>query len=238
MGLRENDLQDLIVPMFEIDSYKSKMGSDKDICVMSFNVLEKAAADDLVQFIESGYNFVLDADATSGEQSDGYYRVFVEMEREEGIAKQIMELADGVSRLTGSEFKYRYYKGFKPNELTIESLQDTVPTDAESYDELVNESNLNNFKNFFSNSYVDDIFMEDENDLIVKKMYADPLGFKVKDFGSTTEILESIEEKINMNDYAEILFLTKYLGDYNISKFGDKTITLEQADKMLVVERL
>jgi len=238
MGLRENDLQDLIVPMFEIDSYKSKMGSDKDICVMSFNVLEKAAADDLVQFIESGYNFVLDADATSGEQSDGYYRVFVEMEREEGIAKQIMELADGVSRLTGSEFKYRYYKGFKPNELTIESLQDTVPTDAESYDELVNESNLNNFKNFFNNSYVDEIFMEDENDLIVKKMYADPLGFKVKDFGSTTEILESIEEKINMNDYAEILFLTKYLGDYNISKFGDKTITLEQADKMLVVERL
>jgi hypothetical protein len=238
MGLRENDLQDLIVPMFEIDSYKSKMGSDKDICVMSFNVLEKAAADDLVQFIESGYNFVLDADATSGEQADGYYRVFVEMEREEGIAKQIIELADGVSRLTGGEFKYRYYKGFKPHELTIESLQDTVPTDAESYDELVNESNLNNFKNFFSNSYVDDIFMEDENDLIVKKMYADPLGFKVKDFGSTTEILESIEEKINMNDYAEILFLTKYLGDYNISKFGDKTITLEQADKMLVVERL
>ena len=238
MGLRENDLQDLIVPMFEIDSYKSKMGSDKDICVMSFNVLEKAAADDLVQFIESGYNFVLDADATSGEQSDGYYRVFVEMEREEGIAKQIMELADGVSRLTGSEFKYRYYKGFKPNELTIESLQDTVPTDAESYDELVNESNLNNFKNFFNNSYVDEIFMEDENDLIVKKIYADPVGFKVKDFGNTTEILESIEEKLNMNDYAEILFLTKYLGDYNISKFGDKTITLENADKMLVVERL
>lgn len=238
MGLRENDLQDLVVPMFEVDSYKSKMGSDKDICVMSFNVLEKGAADDLVQFIESGYNFVLDADATSGEQSDGYYRVFVEMEREDGIAKQIIELADGVSRLTGSAFKYRYYKGFKPNELTIESLQDTVPTDPESYDELVNESNLNNFKNFFSNSYLNDIFMEDENDLIVKKIYADPLGFKVKDFGNTTEMLESIKEKINMNDYAEILFLTKYLGDYNISKFGDKTITLEQADKMLVVERL
>ena len=238
MGLRENDLQDLIVPMFEIDSYKSKMGSDKDICVMSFNVLEKGAADDLVQFIESGYNFVLDADATSGEQADGYYRVFVEMEREEGIATQIMELADGVSRLTGGTFKYRYYKGFKPNELTIESLQDTIPTDPESYDELVNESNLNNFKNFFNNSYVDEIFMEDENDLIVKKVYADPLGFKVKDFGNTTEILESIEEKINMNDYAEILFLTKYLGDYNISKFGDKTLTLEQADKTLVVERL
>ena len=122
--------------------------------------------------------------------------------------------------------------------LAGESLQDTVPTDPESYDELVNESNLNNFKNFFSNSYIDDIFMERENDLIVKKIYADPLGFKVKDFGNTTEILESIEEKLNMNDYAEIMFLTKYLGDYNISKFGDKTITLEHANKMLVVERI
>ena len=238
MGLRENDLQDLIVPMFEVDSYKSKMGSDKDICVMSFNVLEKGAADDLVQFIESGYNFVLDADATSGEQADGFYRVFVEMEREEGLANQIMELAGGVSRLTGSDFKYRYYKGFKPNELTIESLQDTIPTDADSYEELVNESNLNNFKNFFNNSYLNDIFMEGESDLILQKIYADPLGFKVKDFGNTTEILESIEEKLNMNDYAEILFLTKYLGDYNISKFGNKTITLENANKMLVVERL
>ena len=49
---------------------------------------------------------------------------------------------------------------------------------------------------------------------------------------------DDLEEKLNMNDYAEIMFLTKYLGDYNISKFGDKTITLEHANKMLVVERI
>jgi hypothetical protein len=82
MGLHANDLVDLVQPIFEIDSYQSKMGSDGDIAVVSFTVLEKGAADDLVQFIESGYNFVLDADATTGEQSDGYYRVYVEIERE------------------------------------------------------------------------------------------------------------------------------------------------------------
>ena len=94
MGLRPNDLKDLVKNVFEVDSYQSKMGSDKDIVVLSFTVLEKPAADDLVQFIESGYNFVLDADATSGEQSDGYYRVYVEMERDQKIPEQIMEKAN------------------------------------------------------------------------------------------------------------------------------------------------
>jgi hypothetical protein len=80
MGLRENDLVDLVEPVFEIDSYQSKMGNDADIVVISFTVLEKNAADDLVKFIETGYNFVLDADATTGEQSDGYFKVYVEIE--------------------------------------------------------------------------------------------------------------------------------------------------------------
>jgi hypothetical protein len=237
MGLREKDLIDLVVPMFEVDSYKSKMGSDQDICVVSFNVTEKAAADDLVKFIEGGYSFVLDADATSGEQSDGYYRVFVEIERDQKVPEQIMELVDGVSRLTGKPFTYRYYKAFKPQAATLESLTATVPVDKESYDELVNESNMNNFKNFFSNSFVEEIFM-DENDLVIKKIYADPLGFEVKDFGKTTDIVESIEDKININDFAETMYLTKYLGNYNITKFGTKTITLENRGYTLVVERI
>jgi hypothetical protein len=50
-------------------------------------------------------------------------------------------------------------------------------------------------------------------------------------------MLENIKEKINVNDYAEILFLTKYVGDYNITKFGKRTLTFENKDKILVVER-
>ena len=41
-----------------------------------------------------------------------------------------------------------------------------------------------------------------------------------------------------MNDYAEIMFLTKYLGDYNVMKFGSKTLTFENEGHTLVVERL
>ena len=78
MGLRLGDLKDNVDHIFEIDSFKSKMGTDADIVTLSFSVKEKHAADDLMNFIEKGYPFVLDADATAGEQSDGSYKVFVE----------------------------------------------------------------------------------------------------------------------------------------------------------------
>ena len=41
-----------------------------------------------------------------------------------------------------------------------------------------------------------------------------------------------------MNDYSEILFLTKYIGDYNVMKYGTKTLTFENEGYTLVVERL
>ena len=48
---------------------------------------------------------------------------------------------------------------------------------------------------------------------------------------------EAIEGKFDlMESYPEILFLTKYLGDYNISKYGDKLV-LENQGKALVVKR-
>ena len=60
MGLRNGDLQDLVDQVCEIDSYQSKMGSDKDIVVLSFSVKNEGAAKDLVNFVEAGYQFVLD----------------------------------------------------------------------------------------------------------------------------------------------------------------------------------
>jgi hypothetical protein len=239
MGLRENDLRDLVYKVIEIDSYKSKMGSDAEIVTLCFTVNEHDPAKDLVDFIEKGYSFVLDADATSSEQSDGSFKVFVEMERTEDIPSQIVELIDGVSNLTGiNDFRFRYYKGFQSIPLSLDSLSETIPLDTDTYDILVNESNMNNFKNFFNKSYLEEINLTAEEDLIIKKAYADPVGFKIKTFGTSTQVLESIKDKINMNDYAEILFLTKYIGDYNITKFGNRTLTLENKGHMLVVERI
>jgi hypothetical protein len=76
-----------------------------------------------------------------------------------------------------------------------------------------------------------------ENTISIKKKYADQLEFKFKDFGDKHEIDNKITESFDVNGYAEILYLTKYLGDYNISKYGND-IHITNEDKTLVVERI
>jgi hypothetical protein len=237
MGLRHGDLKDLVYDVFEIDSYASKMGEDKNIVTLSFSVKDRAPADDLVKFLEGGYSFILDSDVTAGEQADGTYKVFVELERDRQSNDNIMEIIDGVSKLTEIEkFRFRYYKNFRSHNTSIDSLNEFVPTDPDNYGIKVNESNLENYKNFFSKSYVDDIVMT-ESILTIKKSYADPLQFKFIDFGPTVKTLNSIKESFNTQDFSEIIFLSKYVGDYNITKYGNK-LTFENSGSTLVLERI
>jgi hypothetical protein len=99
-GLLAGDLRMLVNNIFEVDSYASKMGEDKDIVVLSFTVESQKPADDLVEFVENGYDFVLDADISPGELNDGKYKVFVEIERNRRIHEQILELLNGVGLLS------------------------------------------------------------------------------------------------------------------------------------------
>ena len=237
MGLRQGDLKDMIYRIFEIDSYASKMGDDKDIVTLSFSVKEKEAADDLMNFIEKGYDFVLDADVTPGEQSDGTYKVFVELERTRQIYTQIDEIIDCIKKLSDLEkIKFRYYKNFRSMPYDLDMLKAQVPSDPADYGIKVTESNLDNYKNFFNQSSLESIEMLDDV-ITIKKKWADPLVFEFVDFGDagiTKQITETFDI---MNSYPEILFLTKYLGDYNICKYGNKFV-FENAESTLVLKRL
>ena len=238
MSLRQGDLRNLVDSVFEVDSFASKMGDDKNIVTISFSVKDKKPAEDLANFLEKGYNFILDADVTAGEQSDGTYKVFVEIQRERGVHENITEIIDGVSKLADiDDFKFRYYKDFRSKSATLEEFQSNIPEEPENYGIIAVESNLNNFKNFFNRSYVETVDMKHDI-LTISKKYADPLMFEFVDFGSNKTIFETIEGRFDlMESYPEILFLTKYIGDYNISKYGDKLV-FENGGKALVVKRI
>ena len=233
MGLVKDDLKFLVDNIIEIDSYKSKMGSDEDIVTLAFSVTGQAPAKDLENFVEKGYPFVLDADVSSGEQPDGTYKVFIEMERNKDLSMQILEIADGVQKLADVQnLRFRYHKNFKSKDLTDENIAETVPMDANSYSSKIKETQLENYKNYFTNSYAESIDLK-EDILTVKNTYAQPISFKVMDFGKGIDIKESI----NMEDMAEVIFLTKYLGDYNINKYGEDLV-LENQGYVLKLRRI
>ena len=51
-GLKAGDLEGIVEKRFSVDQYKSKMGEDKDICVLSFVCSSAPGAKDLENFCE------------------------------------------------------------------------------------------------------------------------------------------------------------------------------------------
>ena len=130
------DLKRLVHDELHIDEYKSKMGDDADVCVISFKVSGKEPSADLVSFIEKGYDHVLDADVSSGEKEGGDYLVFVELERTKELPQQIVDMMEDIMNLTDqdlSDWRVRYYKSANEHELTAETLAKMIPLTPEAY---------------------------------------------------------------------------------------------------------
>ena len=235
--LRPADLRYLVDNVFEIDSYSSKMGNDQDVSVISFNVKSKDAAEDLESFIEKGYKFVLDADVSPGEVKEGKYKVFVEMERDKDLSSHIVEILDGVKKLVDNEdFRFRYYRSFRSNPADLEALIDAVPTTPSQYENKINEVQMENVDNFFNKSYLESVELNDDQ-LTLQKPFNGALNLVISDFGRKQRIYESVQGAFQMNssDISEILYLTKFIGPYNINKIDNKFI-IENNGYALVAE--
>jgi len=100
-GLDYLDMVDQIEPTVSVDEYSAKMGKDSDIVTLAFTVNSEAAGNDLVDWFERGYDWVLDASLSEGELSPGKYLVFVEMKRRTKVPERIIELIDDLETLTG-----------------------------------------------------------------------------------------------------------------------------------------
>lgn len=141
-NLEMGDLKRLVHTELHIDEYKSKMGDDADVCVLSFKVAGKEPSMDLVSFIEKGYDYVLDADVSSGEKEGGDYLVFVELDRTPELPEQIMLILDDLMNLTEQtleDWRVRYRKSVTDFDLTEENLKSNIPLTPEEYMQRYNK---------------------------------------------------------------------------------------------------
>lgn len=144
MSLKPGDLNGIVSKKIHIDEYASKMGKDEDIVTLSFKIKYYDPAVDLTNFLEKGYEWVLDADVSSGAFEDGDWIVFVEIMRRPSVSKKIMELLKDLESLTGNTIdKYEFaYRGdvtaYQP--ATIENIEQAVPMDPRAYRKLQKKS--------------------------------------------------------------------------------------------------
>jgi hypothetical protein len=99
-SLEPMSMEDQILPTVCVDKYKSKIGDDDELVVLSFTVKQKAVGEDLSEWFEKGYDWIIDAEISPGEISDSRYLVFVEINRRTAVPDRICELLEDLQTLT------------------------------------------------------------------------------------------------------------------------------------------
>lgn len=126
-ALEYKDMVGLIKPTIHVDEFASKMGDDDDIIVISFFVRDRIGARDLMNWLEKGYDWVLDADVSPGEISPGRFLVYIEMRRRKSAARHVTELLTDLNTLTE----------FEPKDWSIHTNDVSAPFSEEEFARLV-----------------------------------------------------------------------------------------------------
>jgi hypothetical protein len=104
-GLDYHDMKGQIDPKITVDEYAAKMGKDSDIVTLTFKTNSKLSAEDLVAWLEIGYDYILDASVSDGEIEPGKWLVFVEMKRRSNIPEKIIQILEDLDTLTDIKAK-------------------------------------------------------------------------------------------------------------------------------------
>ncbi len=140
MGLNHGDLRMTIDEVVEIDRYKAKMGTDEDVVVVNFTAENKDAGQDLVDFLESGYDWILDSAVSPGTNNRGKYMVFVEIERNVDIKDNIGFMLKEVGKVAEvHNWRFRIGKSTVSREVTEDNLS-MIPNSPEAYTRYLADS--------------------------------------------------------------------------------------------------
>lgn len=148
-GLDFHDMEGQIQPVVTVDEYAAKMGKNSDIVTLSFTVNSEQAGNDLVDWFERGYEWVLDASLSDGEIAEGKYLVFVEMNRRSTVPARLIELLSDLKTLTDIKLDEWTVQiddeDYEPNEKIMRSILILNPNEYRE-DEEDSENELNEMR--------------------------------------------------------------------------------------------
>lgn len=143
--LKPGDLEGLVLDKFLVDAFKPKLCDEKDIAVVTFLVKQKDPAEDLSSYIAQGHFDLLDVEASTTPDEDGYYNLLVEMNRNREMFDVMDNLLQNITQLVNvKEWHFKPYDYGEYLAWSKENFLSTVPHSVETYfsnqSELLDES--------------------------------------------------------------------------------------------------
>jgi hypothetical protein len=146
-GLDYHDLVGQIEPIVRVDEYVAKMGDDDEIVTLSFTVKGQQVGEDLVDWLERGYDFVLDAQVSDGEITPGKFLVFVELDRRTTVPEKICEMIEDMNTLTDLPLKeWTIIIGDNEIDADVQQMKSIMVLSPQDY-RKIHEKDLNEMRN-------------------------------------------------------------------------------------------
>ena len=238
-GLHEGDLEDIVLPLISVDEFETKL--DDDAIVVAFFVKDREPAKDLNRFIQKGSVELLDTDVSPAPNEDGYYLVFVELERNEMFAERLIYILEALRGLTGiTTWSGNFFGQEDIHEISEETLDDLVRQVSE--DEADEGENIaESLTEFFKESELEDMGVQGR--ILYLEGITEALHFEIIDFGSFEELKEHnpvMDQGIRLDEQAQanVRDLRRILGEHWVVEHLREHVLLSHAwasDKSLLL---
>jgi len=149
-GFDYHDLVNQVEPIVQVDEYSAKMGDDDEIVTLSFVVNGEQVGEDLVDWFERGYEYIMDAAVSEGEYKPGKYLVFAELNRRTTVPEKICEMIDDLETLTDIPIEeWKVQVNDKNYAADVDVLKNVIILSPHQYRQIkdTDEKNLNEMRN-------------------------------------------------------------------------------------------
>lgn len=210
-GLIEGDLEGLVLPLISLDEFETKL--DDEAIVVAFFVQDRDPANDLNRFIQKGAISILDTDVSPAPNEDGYYLVFVELERNAELSKRLLDLLSSLTGLTGIKtWRGTFFEQEGVHDITPENITALLHFDVEEQNGLAESLSA-----FFKDSALQNMWVEGR--FLQLEGLRDQYHLEIVDFGSFDEVKEHnpvLSQGMRLDETAQRTMrgLRRALGDH------------------------
>lgn len=239
-GMQANDLDFLVMPIVSVDEYESKI-DDRRAVVIGFYVTDTDPAAELSSFIEKGTISVLDTEVSPAPTEDGYYLVFVEMDRNEKLPRNIIKLIDSVNRLTNVEkwqFSPYHSKEDENYPLTLDMLKSHLNCDPDSIevrDEEAEDEMSEGIAGFLRSSLIEGFSID--GDVLTMKSGQFEKSYRISKFGEGEPDSAIMVPMIGESQLSDATRLQSLLGSsYQVYSSGEGFVLLGEGTHLVLAE--